>query len=58
MYGGIFDPGMGLCRPWVALAFFRAPANQRSAGVVGVSTPCGAISTRVITVLVPAMSEL
>ena len=25
--------------------YFRAPANQPSAGAVGVSTPCGAVST-------------
>ena len=37
---------------------FRAPANQRSADGVGVSTPCGAVSTRGITVFVPALSEL
>ena len=38
--------------------YFRAPANQRSAGGVGVSTPCGAFSTRGITVFVPSLSEL
>ena len=38
--------------------YFRAPANQRTAGGVGVSTPCGAVSTRGITVFVPALSML
>ena len=37
---------------------FRAPANQRSAGEVGVSKPCGAVSTRGITVFVLALSVL
>ena len=40
------------------LLYFRAPANQRSAGGIGVSTPCGAVSTRGITVFVPTLSEL
>ena len=39
---------------WV---YFRAPANQRLAGGVGVSTPCGAVPTRQITVFVPALSD-
>ena len=38
--------------------FSRAPANQRSAGGVGVSITYGAVSTRGITVLVPELSEL
>ena len=38
--------------------YSRAPANQRSTGGVGVSTPCGAVSTRGITVFVPGLSEL
>ena len=42
-------------RRWL---YSRAPANQRSADGVGVSTPRGAISTRGITVFVPGMSEL
>ena len=42
-------------RRWL---FFRAPANQRLAGGVGISTPCGAVSIRGITVFVPALSEL
>ena len=38
--------------------YSRDPANQRSAGGVGVSTPCGAVSTRGITIFVPGLSEL
>ena len=56
MYGGIYDPGMGPCRR--QRHYSRAPANQRSAGGVGVSTPCGAVSTRGITVFVPGLSYL
>ena len=54
IHGGISDPGMGPCRPRVA----RAPTSQQSAGGVRVSTPCGAVSTRRITVFVPRLSEL
>ena len=57
IYGGISDPGMGPCRPRVALALFSSP-SQRSAGGIGVSTSCGAVSARGITVFVPALSEL
>ena len=28
MYGGIYDPGMGLCRPRVALASFSSPSRS------------------------------
>ena len=38
--------------------YFRAPANHRLAGGVGVSAPCGAVSTRRITIFVPGLSEL
>ena len=59
MFGGISDPEMGPYRPRVALAFFSSPShNQRSAGGVGVSTPCGVVSTRGITVFVHRLSEL
>ena len=40
------EPGMGPYPPWVSLAL-RAPVNQRSARGIGVSRPCGAVSTRV-----------
>ena len=36
----------------------RAPANQRSAREIGVSTPCGAVSTRENSIFVPGLSEL
>ena len=36
----------------------RTPANQRSAGVVGISTQHGEVSTRMISVFVPGLSEL
>ena len=42
-------------RRWL---FFRAPANQRLAGGVGVCTLCGAVPTPGITIFVPALSEL
>ena len=28
MYGGIYDPGMGPCRPRVALALFLSPSQS------------------------------
>ena len=58
MHGGISDRGIILYRPRVALALFRAPANQRSAGVAGVSKPCAAVSIRGTSVFVPALLEL
>ena len=36
----------------------RTIANQRSAGGVGISTPCGEVSTRMISVFVPGLLEL
>ena len=48
-YGGIYDPGIRSYPLRVALAL-RAPANQRSADVMGVSTSCGAVSTWGISV--------
>ena len=44
--------------PGVRWLYVRSPANQRSASETGVSTPCGAVSTRGITVFVPRLSEL
>ena len=44
--------------PGVSWLYVRSPASQRPAGAAGVSTPCGAVSTRGITVFVPALSEL
>ena len=43
-YGGVRDTGMGSYLPRVALAP-HAPANQRSASGIGVSTSCGAVPT-------------
>ena len=37
---------------------FCAPANQRSAGRVGISTPLGAVLTREIAFFIPMLSEL
>ena len=42
---------------WLWL-YSRSPVNQRSAGIIGVSTPCGEVSTRGITVFVPGLSGL
>ena len=53
-----------MIRGWDAIVpewrwfYFRAPANQRSAGGVEISTLCGAVSTRRITVFVPGLLEL
>ena len=41
-----YDPGMGRYPARVALAA-RNPANHRPESGVGVSTPCGAVSTRI-----------
>ena len=59
MYEGLYDTGMGSYRARVALALFSNP-SQSAIGRrgVGVSTPCGAVSTRRITVFVPGLSEL
>ena len=50
--------GWKLILPGVRWLYVRSPANQRSASRTGVSTPCGAVLTRGITVLVPRLSEL
>ena len=44
--------------PEVELAQHTNLANQRSAGGVGISTPCGEVSTRMISVFVPGLSGL
>ena len=44
--------------PGVRWLYVRSPANQRSASRAGVSTPCGTVSTRGITVFVSMLSEL
>ena len=48
---------MGRYPPWMALVV-RTSANQPSASGVGVSTLCGAVSTRRVTVFVLDLSEL
>ena len=48
---------MGTYPPRGRWLYVRSPANQRSACGAGVSTPCGAVSTRGITVFVPRLSE-
>ena len=52
--GTTSGPGMGPYPPEVKLAQnVRTPANQRSAGMVGISIPCGEVLTRMISVFVP-----
>ena len=58
MYGGSCDPGMGLCRPRVALILFSSPSQSAIGRRGWVSTPCGAVSTRGITLFVTGLSEL
>ena len=55
---GFILRGWELILPGVRWLCVRSPANQRSAGGTGVSTPCGAVSTRGITIFVPGLSEL
>ena len=43
-------PGATLAARWL-----HAPANQQSPSGVGVSTPCGAVSTRAICVFVDGL---
>ena len=42
----------GLC------SHYAPPANRRSARGIGVSTPCGAVSTRENSMFVPGVLEL
>ena len=55
--GGGGQTGTWPYPPRVVLAL-RAPANQRSARGIGVSTPCGAVSTRENSIFVPGVTEL
>lgn len=55
MYLTISDLDMEPFPPRGALALFSIPVNQRSAGIVEVSTPYGAASTGEITVFFPAV---
>ena len=43
--------------PRVSLALL-APANQRSARGIGISTPCGAVSTQENSIFVPGVTQL
>ena len=43
--------------PGVRCLYVRSPANQRSVSGAGVSTPCGAVSTRGITLFVSRLPE-
>ena len=54
---GFLIRGMGPYLQRVALAL-QTQASKQSDGGVGVSTPCGAISTRGTTVFVPGLLEL
>ena len=55
---GFMIRGWGAILPRGALTLCMSPGNQRSASGVGVSTPCGAVSTREKTIFVPGVSEL
>ena len=56
MYGRIFDPDMTTYPPQVALAL-RTPGWDLAASGVGVSTPCGAVSTRESTIFVSGVLD-
>ena len=71
MYEILHNPGIIRYPPWVRLDLgfaprgnarrvlaLRIPANQRSTGRAGVSSPHRAVSTRETTVFVPGMLEL
>ena len=52
------DQGWDPMLPWWSWLNIRTPANRRSAGGVEISTPCGEVSTRMVSVFVPELSEL
>lgn len=52
MFGLIYHPGVGLNPPRLSLAL-QSPLNQQQANRVGVSTPCGPVSTPRDVVFVP-----
>ena len=54
---GFLIRGWKLILPGVRWLYVRSPASQRPASAAGVSTPCGAASTRGITLFVPVLSE-
>ena len=55
---GLVTHGWELILPGVRWLYGQSLTNQRSASGTGVSKPCGAVSTREITVFVPRLSEL
>ena len=57
-YGRISDPGMGPYPPQGALALDTNTSQSAIGWWAGVSTPCGAVSTRWKSVFVPELSEL
>ena len=54
---GVSNEKTWLYPPRVVLAL-RPPADKRSASGIGVSTPCGAVSTRENSIFVSGLSEL
>ena len=54
---GFMTGGWELILLGVRWLYVRFPAIHRSASGAGVSTPCGAVSNRGITLFVPALSE-
>ena len=56
--GGFLVRGWDPIVPGWRWIYFRAPATQQAADGVGVSKPCGAVSTRGVTVFAPWLSEL
>ena len=55
---GFLTRGWEIILPAVRWFYVPSSVNQRSASGTGVSKPCGAVSTREITVFVPRLSEL
>ena len=56
--GGFLVRGWDPIVPGWRWIYFRAPATQQAADGVGVSKPCGAVSTRGVTVFALWLSEL
>ena len=61
IHGRIYDPGMGPYHPWVRRDIDDDPesrVNLKILGGVGFSTPCGAVSTQGMPVIVHRLLEL
>ena len=58
LWNDLWTGNRTLYPPEVELAQHTNTANQISAGGVGISTPCGEVSTRMISTFVPGLSEL